>query len=165
MTPDELPAALVDAAARLAAAGIRTELVAEWTVPRTLGIPRAPRLAILGRAWRLGPLLLVTDGTLRATGTAIRVGEPAHSALRSKLAEDRLALQVAARRSRIPDGETVDVDTRPIPDPSTSPLEIRAGQVRIRWAASADPRPLDDYLAERIDLLLHPPEGAGESPR
>jgi hypothetical protein len=33
----------------------------------------------------------------------------------------------------------------------------------VRWSASAadsDARDLADYLAERVDLLIHPPEGA-----
>ena len=165
MTPDDIPAALDAARRRLEDAGAPDEVVAEWSVPRLLGIPRPPRLSVLGRAWRLGTLLLLRDGTLRATGVTIRSGEPAHSAMRSRIAEDRLALQIAARRGRIRDGETVDVDTRPVPDATTSPLLVRDGTVFVRWAASAPPRELGAYLDERVELLLHPPEGAGESSR
>ena len=165
MTPDELPAALAAAVARLTVARARDELVADLVVPTTLGIRRAARLVPVGRAWRLGVLLLLPDATLRRVGTVIRTGEPAHSALRSKLAEERLALQVAARRGRIPDGAAVTVDAPPIAGPSTPPLSVRGGEVHVRWTPSAPPTPLGGYLDERIDLLLHPPEGAGESPR
>lgn len=172
---DELTEALAAARRRLGEAverlrdgAVPDEVVAERVVPRPiLGVARPARLRELGRAWRLGVLLLGRDGGLRAVGTTFRSGEPAHSATRSRLAEERLELQRAARRGRIRDAQTVNVDA-PLLDlsaPPAAPLMLRERELFVLWARGADPAPFARYLDEQLELRLHPPTGAGETPR
>ena len=69
-------AALTDAAARLHAAGARTEALAEYEpASRVLLLPRAERLRPVGRVWRLGALLLEADlGAAAPRGSGARGG-------------------------------------------------------------------------------------------
>ncbi|MBI5161339.1 MAG: hypothetical protein HY996_08000 [Micrococcales bacterium] len=164
--------AVQDALTRLRDAGAPDEVVAERIAPRRiLGVRRPDRLREVTRGWRLGVVLVTADGGLRATGVTFRSGEPAHSAMRSRIAEERLELQRAARRGRIPDGQTVNVGAPPIalePDAVTAtsaPLLLRDEVLLVRWARGADPAPFDRYLEEQVALHLRPPEGAGETPR
>ncbi|MET0303948.1 MAG: hypothetical protein ABW040_07835 [Microbacteriaceae bacterium] len=162
--------ATIDSAAdRLAAADARTEVVAEFVAPRRrFGIPRPATMRLEGRAWRLGVLLLTQDGALRATGETIRIVDPGTRSAVSHTAEVRRELRQAARRAGIAEGDTVDLGSRPIPlDDSLAsavgPVVLRGDAVRVRWtptggdAALVD---LDRYLDERVDLLVHPPQGA-----
>ena len=45
---------------------------------------------------------------------------------------------------------------------ASGPLVVRDGEVLVRWShAQPDAlMPLDRYLADRVDLLAHPPQGA-----
>jgi hypothetical protein len=43
---------------------------------------------------------------------------------------------------------------------SSTPVAIRGGELLVRWSAAGGFMPLDRYLAERIELLRHPPERA-----
>ena len=61
-------------------------------------------------------------------------------------------------------GETVNHGISPIPlDESlvdgSGPLVVRGGGAWVRWGSDA-PVPLERYLDDLADLLLHPPEGA-----
>jgi hypothetical protein len=68
------PAAI---AAQLAAAGARDEaLVVVHPGGRVLGIPRPDRWQLVGRAWRLGELLLDHEGRVYRIGTVIRAITP-----------------------------------------------------------------------------------------
>ena len=66
----------------------------------------------------------------------------------------------------IPEGETVAFDASPIDfdalarDGASGPLVVRDGRVLVRWShAQPDAlTPLDRYLADRVDLLAHPPQ-------
>ena len=64
-------------AERLAAAGARDEALARYEEPKpVLGVlQRRPTMRPLGRAWRLGALLLQADGAVWATGVSTRVAE------------------------------------------------------------------------------------------
>jgi hypothetical protein len=163
-------AAVADAVQTLTAAGARDEALAEFVARRrTLGIPREPVLRPLGRVWRLGVVLLAPDGTLSATGSLIRatpVGRPQNL---SSTAEARRALRAAAERGHFAPGDTVDFDARPIElgvdalRASRGPVYLREGRLLVRWSAAAgdaNAREFIPYLAERVDLLAHPPEGA-----
>ncbi|RXZ66874.1 hypothetical protein ESP51_20120, partial [Agromyces albus] len=61
------------AAAELGAAHARDEALAEF-VPerRVFGIPRRARMTRVGRVWRLGALLVTSEGALLAAGRVIR---------------------------------------------------------------------------------------------
>jgi hypothetical protein len=122
----------------------------------------------LGRVWRLGVLLLETDGTLHATGEVTRAAEPGHPTHVARSIEDRREHQAAAFRGPFVPGETVNHDA-PVLDLRTlasggeaGPLQLRDGRLLVAWnrADAGAPAELAAYLAERADLLLAPPEGA-----
>lgn len=157
-------------AAELAAAGARDEALAEF-VPahRVLLLDRPARMQPLGRVWRLGVVLLAADGSLRATGGITRAVEPGHPGHMAVSVEDRREHRAAAFRGPFARGETVNYDAAPIPlevealTTGRGPLLLRDGRVLVRWSASLGDdaaAPFAPYLVERVDLLLHPPEGA-----
>ncbi len=77
------------------------------------------------------------------------------------------AYRAAAVKGGIAEGETVNFDASPIDldelarAGTSGPLVLRDGQVHVRWSATqADAlTPLERYLADRVDLLAHPPAG------
>lgn len=157
-------------AAELAAGGARDEALARF-VParRVLGFAGRPAMKPLGRVWRLGVLLLARDGGLLATGAITRAVEPGHPGHVAVSAEQRREVRAAAYRGPFTEGETVNYDAEPIDlDPAalragSGPLLLRDGRLLVRWSASADDSlaaPFERYVAERADLLLHPPERA-----
>ncbi|WP_431219410.1 hypothetical protein [Leifsonia xyli] len=161
---------LRDAVHALTAAGGRQEALAEF-VParRQFLIRREPALRRIGAVWRLGVFLLDADAVLRATGSLVRATPPGRPQGLARSVEERRALRAAAQRGGFRDGETVDFDAPVIPlDPASlrdaeGPLFLRDGRALVRWspaAADADARDFGGYLAERVDLLAHPPEGA-----
>jgi hypothetical protein len=157
-------------AAELAAGVARDEALARFGPGRRLlGIGGRPAMTPLGRAWRLGVLLLGRDGTLYATGAITRAIEPGHPGHVAVSAEQRREVRAAAHRGPFAEGETVNYDAEPIdlePDAlrrATGPVFLRDGRLLVRWSASASDdaaAPFERYLAERADLLLHPPERA-----
>jgi hypothetical protein len=166
----EARAALERVAAELATGGARDEALARF-VPgrRVLGLAARPAMKPLGRVWRLGVLLLARDGTVYATGAITRAVEPGHRGHVAVSVEQRREARAAAHRGPFAEGETVNYDAEAVPlEPdalrqSTGPLLLRDGRVLVRWSASADDSaaaPFERYLAERADLLLHPPERA-----
>jgi hypothetical protein len=171
---DDLAASLRDTVDRtvreLAAAGARTEALARFEVPRRiLGIARDPRMVSLGRVWRLGVFLLDADGVLYAIGSVTRATPPGHPGYQAASTEARREFRGAAYRGSFEPGETVNHGAEPIAlDPdvlrqATGPLFVRDDAAFVRWSASAPDSaalPFQDYLAERVDLLEHPPEGA-----
>ncbi|MFC9916920.1 hypothetical protein [Agromyces binzhouensis] len=158
----------------LAEASARTETLAEFVAGRrVLGMPRAPRMSVVGPVWRLGVLLLDADARLYSTGRVVRAERAVRrSVLADSVAEHR-AYRAAAIKGGIPEGETVVFDAEPL---SLEPDALAVGDgplrliprddgtsiVGVRWnPAFADAAlPLDAYLAERVDLLVHPPQGA-----
>ena len=158
-------ATLLAVAQRLQAAGARDEALAEHVVPKPLlGIPRRPTMRRLGRAWRMGALLLAADGSVWRTGVSTRVAEPGRPQHHAASVEQRRAWRAAAIHGGFPMGETVNHGIEPIAlDASlvggAGPLVVRDGQAWVRWGSDA-PVPLERYLDDLADLLLHPPEGA-----
>lgn len=150
---------------RLGEAGARDEALAEHVVPKPfLGIPRRPSMRSLGRAWRLGALLLARDGSVWQTGISTRVTEPGRPQFHSASVEQRRAYRAAALQGRFPLGETVNHGVRPIAlDESLvggpGPLVVEGGAALVRWGTDA-PVSLERYLDDLADLLLHPPQGA-----
>lgn len=161
-------AAVADAVEALSAAGARDEALAVY-VPRQrkLLIPREPVLRPAGRVWRLGVLLLDAGGGLHATGQLVRATPPGRTQYISASAETRRAYRAAAERGHFRDGETVNFDAPPIEltagalSAADGPVLLRDGRVLVRWSATAAQHvDFADYLAERVDLLTNPPEGA-----
>ena len=130
---------------RLTAAGARDEVLATHTPPRRmLGLlPRPATIRPVGRVWRLGAFLLTPEGELLRTGRVVRVsGTDRRRSVVADSITERHELALAARRGGCREGDTVNFDATPC-DP-------------------ADPgvADLDAYLAERAELLIHPPQGA-----
>jgi hypothetical protein len=154
-------------AERLAAAGVRDEAIGEYVEPKPiLGVRRDPTIRHLGRGWRVGVLLLTADGSVRATGSITRVTEPGRAQFVSRSAEVRRAYRAAAVRGHFDAGDTVNHGTTPIPLDGTlvdaaGPLFVHDGEALVRWSPTAGAAvPLAEYLADREQLLLHPPQGA-----
>jgi hypothetical protein len=154
----------------LVSAAARDEALARF-VParRVLLVGRKPALIPIGRVWRLGVLLLDRDATVYATGRTTRAVNPLYPGYQSVSAEERRGYRAAAFRGPFEPGETVNFDAPALQlgveslRAASGPMLLRDGTVLVRWAATLDAAtvPLDAYLAERVDLLLHPPEGAG----
>jgi hypothetical protein len=153
-------------AERLAAAGARDEALARYEEPKpVLGVlQRRPTMRPLGRAWRLGALLLQADGAVWATGVSTRVAEPGRPQHHTASVEIRRAYRAAAVQGGFPMGETVNHGVAPIAlDESLvdgpPPLLVHGGEAWVRWGTDA-PVPLERYLGDLAELLLHPPAGA-----
>lgn len=155
-------------AARLAEAGARSEVLAELVEPRrVLGITRAPRMAQLGRVWRLGVLLLAPDGAVHATGHVVRAELPARRSILADSVAEHRAWQAAAVRGGISTGETVNFDTTPVDldalarAEASGPFVVQGGAALVRWNPT-QPDALADagrYLVDRVELLASPPSG------
>ncbi|MCS5495773.1 hypothetical protein NY547_00785 [Cnuibacter physcomitrellae] len=174
VSPSRAVRTAVEAAvARLEAAGARDEALADYVVPkRVLGIQRAPQMVPVGRVWRLGVLLVGARGELFATGEVTRAVEPRHPNNQAVSQEVRRAHQLAAFKGPFAPGDTVNYDAAPVDltaldrgEPS-GPLIVAEGIVLVRWSPSSGATtPLERYLADRVDLLVDPPGGAGETER
>lgn len=165
-------AAIASAIDRLSAAHARTETLAELRIPRRIGpLRRAPKFVLIAEVWRLGVLLLAVDphggGQLFATGSVTRAGEPRHPNFTSKSGEERREVREAARRAGYAAGQTVDYDAVLLPLDETlgtaGPIVLLDDELFVSWNASRSPdslTPFAAYLAERVELLADPPQGA-----
>jgi hypothetical protein len=126
---------------QLLAAGIPDEALGVWRPEkRVFGVPRPPVIDPVGRAWRLGALLIDRDGRLFATGKLTRAIVPKDfNADKSLAGEAHREIQRAAARGAFRPGESVNYEWRPLTTDEAQAL--------------VDPVPLGDYLAERLDLL------------
>lgn len=135
-------------------------------------IPRPAALRPLGQVWPLGVLLLGADSpqngherALYATGTTTRAVAPGHPQYVALSMEVRRGYRAAAYRGPFRPGETVNFNATPIdldalarPGDACGPLFVGPeGAVMVRWAPHTPDdaaRPLQDYLAEHVGLLL-----------
>lgn len=163
--------AFAAAARMLAAGGARDEALATFEPSRrvVVVVERRARLRPLGRVWRLGVFLLQPDGTVHATGRVTRSAPPGHGAYVASSIEARREVRAAAYRGPFDPGDVVNLDAPVIDlDPAAlrvaeGPLFLAGDRPLVRWSVSAGDdvaRDLAPYLAERVDLLLHPPQGA-----
>ena len=159
-------AALAHAAGQLAAAGATPELLVE-TVPahRALGlIPRRESFRRTGEGFVLGAFLVTSSGDAAEPGRIARASRQVLPGHQSESARARKELRQRLLDARLPEGSTVVIDSRPLPldDPAAmatehGPLVLRDDAVLVRWMPSAPDealRPLEAYLAERLDLAL-----------
>jgi hypothetical protein len=156
--PDDLAALLGRTVADLSARSVADEALGELKQPRF----GAPRIVPLGRAWRLGVLLLDRDCALYATGSVTRAIVPLRGvANKSPDAEVRREFRRAAARGRFIGGEVVNFSVTRLAldvaslEAGSGPLRMRDGEVAVLWNP-ADPvrglRPIADYLSERAAL-------------
>ncbi len=159
-----------DCRARLQQAGARDEALAEFVPARRVLrlFTRESRMIPIGRAWPLGVFLLTADATLFAAGSTTRAVPAGYPGYQSISAEQRREFRAAAARGPFSQGETVAFDAVAIDlqedalTRSNGPLFIRDGRPLVRWSRSAPDaaaRPFEEYLTERTDLLIRPPDG------
>ena len=121
----------------------------------------------VGRVWRLGVVLLDETGSAWATGRVVRAERSARKSITAEAVAEQRAYRAAAVKGGIAEGETVNFDASPIDldelarAGTSGPLVLRDGHVHVRWSATqADAlTPLERYLADRVELLAHPPAG------
>ena len=177
---DRASQACRDAVAQLTRARIAPEALAEY-VPagrRFVLFPRAATMRPLGEVWRLGRLLLSTEAALYATGRATRAQERGRVGYQSLSREERKDIAAAALHGGYPVGTPVNFDALPlllaelaaehklsptsVPEAEV-PIGLNDGAFRVRWRAGAPlagGQTLESYLAERVELLIHPPFAA-----
>ncbi|MBD7958199.1 glutaminase [Microbacterium sp. Sa4CUA7] len=157
-------ALFADARAQLAGLG-RERLGCAMPARRILGIARAPRIVPVGEAWHLG-VLLVTDDAVLATGDIVRARREVRRGYAAQSQRERAEWEAAAFRGGFAEGETVHVGWRPLDlaavarGESSGPLALHGDVPSVRWSTAGGYRALQGYLAERIELLGHPPRGA-----
>lgn len=160
----EVRAVLERARERLLREDVPTEVLGRYEPPtKRLGLfPVAERIAPIGRVWRIGVLLLTPEGALHAVGHQTRAKRLERVGYVAESARRRDELRDAAARGGITAGTSVDFDTLPLPLDrpdvfGTGPLALRDGAAVVRWAPHAplaDAVAIDDYVDERVDLLV-----------
>lgn len=163
-----------EAVAALRQAGVQPEGLAEYLpeARRLLVFPKPATMRPLGEVWRLGTLLLDTEGGLWAAGRATRAAERGRVGYQSVSREERRDIAAAALRGGYAAGSPVNFDARPLSFDEAalrelgteSPIGLADGEVRVRWrsGASLEGAPtLGQYLYDRVALLIDPPLGAG----
>jgi len=134
--------------------------------PRGRILRRAPRIVPAGSAWRLGVLLLVPDGEVLAVGEVLRAAPEVRRGYTAESARVRAATRAAAVRGGFRPGETVHVGWERLDldalgrGAAAGPLRLVDGTPMIRWSSAGALTTLDDYLRDRVALLIAPPDGA-----
>lgn len=119
------------------------------------------KLRRVGEVWRLGALCLDADGGVWATGEVLVVTPPTHPNHRSEVALHRNELRALLVRAGVPQGSTAVIDPRALDlDAPESPLVAGPDGLGVLWTPGGAAVPLEAYLAERAELLIHPPAGA-----
>lgn len=158
-------------AQQLTDAGPGTEPLADYVAPHRVALVfrKDSRLIETARVWRLGVLLVDTTGTLYAAGETTRAVDPGWPQHQAQSMEVRREYRAAAMRSGFPKGTTININATPIDltvealTGATGPVFLDDRGIFVRWSAHVDDAAaiaIDTYLAERTELLLHPPEGA-----
>lgn len=149
------------------------EQLADYIPPsRFLGFPRRAKMVRVGHVWRLGVFLLSDDGLLFQAGEVTRVAEPPHAGHVSAYREERREFMEAALRGGFNIGDVVNFNTFRITldveelRRTNRPLFISGSHAYVRWregAPQSDALLFQDYMAERLELLLNPPKRANEA--
>ena len=126
---------------QLIAAGIPDEALGVWRPQKKIfGVPRPPAIDPVGRAWRLGALLVGSDGTLYATGKVTRAIVPKDfNSDKTVAGDERREIQRAAARGSFRTGESVNYEWTRL-----TPAEA---------AELVAPATVERYLADRLALL------------
>jgi hypothetical protein len=170
------PEAVVHAAARrLQAASVPTEALAEFQPVRRrfLVFTAAARFIPVTEVWRVGRLLLSTQGDLYAHGATTRSAKRLRLGLQSASQELRRDLAGVAFNSGFAEGAEVNYGAQPIPlDPEELvehlrntnaeqlPVAVVDGEIRVLWRPGMpahEAQTLSAYVNERIALMIHPP--------
>ncbi|MFD1713349.1 hypothetical protein ACFSBZ_02590 [Amnibacterium flavum] len=146
--------------AALEASGAHDEALGEYRRKKgLLGLGGSVVLVPVGRAWRVGRLLLTRDGRIFDVGTTTRAVDPRHPNYQSVSGEDRRDDRRAAFEGDFAEGEVVNHDFTPIAvdaqalSAGSGPLSVQDGRLVIEWAKGQKAVPLAGYLVERVALL------------
>jgi hypothetical protein len=159
---DDLPALLSSTVARLVSAGVHDEALGAFKPSRGVLIFRtADAFTPVGRAWRLGVLLLDRSGNLYSLGEVTRAVAPGRAAVnRSAAGTERRAYREAASRSAFPPGEAINFGHAPLAldavalAAGSGPLFLLGGQIMVTVdPASGGATDLERYLADRVAAL------------
>ena len=159
---------MTDAATPAGGAGTAVERARDHLARSATALAEAgARMAPVGRVWRLGVVLLDDAGTAWATGRVVRSERPSRKSVTAEAVAEQRAYRAAAAKGGIAEGETVNFDASPIDLDefarvgASGPLVLLDDQVLVRWSPTQPDAlaPLERYLAERVDLLAHPPQG------
>ena len=125
----------------LIAAQLPDEALGVWRPEKKIfGVPRPPTMDPVGRAWRLGALLIDRGGSLYATGKVTRAIVPKDfNSDKTVAGDERRDIQRAAARGAFRAGESVNYEWRRL-----SPEEA---------AERVAPQTVEAYLRARFDLL------------
>jgi hypothetical protein len=152
----DLSALIARTIEQLDAGGVVEEWLATLKPGRRIGpITTAQRLVPVGRAWRLGELLITRDGQLYSTGSVTRAVQPTDFAANKSPAEhERRELQRAAVRGSFATGSSVNFGYEPISLGETPKLRAvdRVLTLRLQHAEV----PLETYLGDRVRFAITP---------
>jgi hypothetical protein len=160
VTPVTLPHYLSSTVEHLDAISARDEALAVRKASRGFAVIRTPEsMTPVGRAWRLGVLLLARDGSVGAAGKITRAVKPGWAQNLSASVEERRSDRMAASRGKFAEGEVVNYDFTPLAldaaslERGSGPLLFRDGVMLVRWSPTGY-RPLEPYVTDRIEMLL-----------
>lgn len=160
----EVEALFADARRRLVTAP-REALGELQSNRRVLGVRLPARIVPRGDAWHLGVLLLTEDRVV-TTGDVVRARREVRRGYTAESQRRRAELAAAARRGGFAEGQTVHIGWSEVvlddaaQGVASDRLVVRDGVPSVRWSASGGLVSLEDYLHERVELLLHPLPGA-----
>ena len=125
----------------LIAAQLLDEALGIWRPEKKLfGVPRPRVIDPVGRAWRLGALLIDREGALYATGNVTRAIVPKDfNSDKTVAGDERREIQRAAARGAFRPGESVNYDWRRLTPDEAAQLVA--------------PVTVEAYLRERLSLL------------
>lgn len=159
-----LRAILTEAVDTLQAAGINSEQLASLVPSRKRWFfTQKARFEPTGKIWPLGVLLLGTDAELYSIGETTRAVAPGYPGHVSLDRERRRELTSIAHRGPFPEGTVIHfnahhIDIQPGSElDATSPVILDNDVALVRWnpgISSADARPFEEYIQERVQLLI-----------
>ncbi len=155
---------------QLMSANPAREQLGEYIAPRrVLGLPRRGRFVKLDEVWHLGVFLVGRDGTLFCAGDTVRAEVVELTSHNSAYKAERREFADAAFRARYKPGTVVNfgasrigMDVESLAT-STGPLFTRGRNVFVRWRRGVDDDQavlFNEYMVERLGLLLNPPPGS-----
>jgi hypothetical protein len=163
MSDGESAAAQLDALIRSTVAELESRGIPDEALAvEKVGGLRARRMVKVGRAWRLGALLIAREGLVYSTGEVTRAIEPSiASRSRTVMAEQQRDDRRAAARGRFREGEVINFRFTAIATDAaalaegTGPLSLRDGVLMMQWNPDAanGRRPLAQYLRDRLAVL------------
>lgn len=152
----DLSALIARTIEQLDAAGVAEEWLATLKPGRRIGpITTAQRLVPVGRAWRLGELLIDREGHLYSTGSVTRAGQPTDFAANKSPAEqERREFQRAAVRGSFATGSSVNFGYQAVSPGETARVHTANGVLTLRLPHAEVP--LETYLADRVRFAITP---------